>query len=151
MVRREADDNGIPREMQAHAALLRQKNALQREVERAARQEQELQRALTFITPSEDAPVGESEGNGGDQSCAGEREEEKTRQHARRKRSSTREGEEDGDQADGEGGGEGQPKLKKSKVAAGLGEARGESSPPVKASVATKTAGGNPDPEVSAR
>lgn len=41
-----ADGHGLPQEMQLHAALLQQKLAVQREIERAAREEDELQRAI---------------------------------------------------------------------------------------------------------
>ncbi|CAM9677660.1 unnamed protein product, partial [Scytosiphon promiscuus] len=137
------DGSGFSREMQAHAALLRQKIALQREVERATRQERQLQCAIAKIAPSRDVPaVGqplagggsrdiaadkvEGEGDGSTQSGEGAGGEDQTDPPAR-KRSSTRGDEENGDQAGAEGAGEGQPRLKKSKVTAGLREGAGES------------------------
>lgn len=41
-----ADGHGLPREMQLHAARLQQKIAVQREIERAVQEEDELQRAI---------------------------------------------------------------------------------------------------------
>ena len=41
-----ADGHGLPQEMQLHAALLQQKLAVQREIERAVKEEDELQRAI---------------------------------------------------------------------------------------------------------
>ncbi len=44
------DTHGIPPEMQFHAALLRQRMAIQREIERAARDGEEVQHAIDTAT-----------------------------------------------------------------------------------------------------
>lgn len=51
--------------MQVHAALLQQKNALQREIDRAAREDQELQRAIDRAEGTASAAVDETAGGGG--------------------------------------------------------------------------------------
>ncbi|CAM9372053.1 unnamed protein product [Ectocarpus sp. 12 AP-2014] len=124
-------DRGLPPEMQVHAARLEQKNALQREIERTERREQELQHAIENATSTnrETLTDGDSTGKrlagevasggdhviegclgrGGSDSNRGGEEEPNGRRHTG-KRPSTREDEGVGD------GGEGQPKLKKSKV-----------------------------------
>ncbi|CAM9148892.1 unnamed protein product [Ectocarpus sp. 13 AM-2016] len=124
-------DRGLPPEMQVHAARLEQKNALQREIERTERREQELQHAIENATSTnretltdgnstgkrlagEVASGGEDViegclGRGGSESNRGGGEEQNGRRHTG-KRPSTREDEGVGD------GGEGQPKLKKSKM-----------------------------------
>lgn len=56
------DSHGLPREVKAHAVLLQQKNAVQREIERASRDEQELQRAIERSATS--AAVDDSAGEG---------------------------------------------------------------------------------------
>ncbi|CAM9166364.1 unnamed protein product, partial [Hapterophycus canaliculatus] len=161
--------NAFPREIQAHAALLRRRSALKREVERAARQDQELQSAIAKITPSEDvsagalrqplaevtsgesvADGGEGRDDEGDQSGGDRGGEEKARHHTR-KRSSTREDETDERQENEEGRGDEQPKVKKPKVAAGLGGAQGANSPPAKPFTAAKATDSDPDQSFSAR
>lgn len=117
--------------MQVHAARLEQKNAVQREIDRTERREQELQHAIEIArsTNRETLTDGDSTGKrlaggvasggedviegglgrGGSDSNRGGGGEENGRRHTG-KRPSTREDE-------GVGyGGEGQPKLKKSKV-----------------------------------
>lgn len=117
--------------MQVHAARLEQKDAVQREIERTARREQELQHAIENATSTsgdtltdgdstgkrlagEVASGGEVVGEGGlgrggsDSNRSGGGEENGHRRTG--KRPATRE-----DEGAGEGG-EGQPQLKKSKV-----------------------------------
>lgn len=117
--------------MQVHAAHLEQKNAVQREIERTARREQELQltiekatstsgdtltdgkstgkRLAGEVTSGGEGVVEGGLGGGGRDSNGGGGGEEIRHRHTG-KRPSTREDEEDGE------GSEGQPKLKKSKV-----------------------------------
>lgn len=60
-----ADSHGLPREVQVHAALLQQKNAVQREIERAAREEQELQSAIARAGGETTAAINDSVGGDG--------------------------------------------------------------------------------------